>query len=283
MCSGAARREAKVGELAVLTCAACGHGWLRDLAPDNDHFESEGYQGWRASIRDVIRARGSRYVDDLVGVTGAVPASAVEIGCATGETIGALSERGATCWGVDTSTAAISAATEAYPAVDFSVATLPDLPHPVDAVLMMHVIEHVPDPVATLRACRKMTTDDGVLYLRFPNYAGAAAKVMRGAWPDYMPDHVHYFTPTSIRAALERAGWREERSWTTASSWAWLGGAKRLLKRTRPTMRATGHAAPPSPRRMAFLARADKVLAPALWAEAKAGRGNELVVVARAR
>lgn len=283
ICSTSSANVRTVGALHVLTCPTCGHGWLRDLAPDNDHFESAVYQSWRSSIRGAVEARAVGYVNDLVAVIGGVPESAAEIGCATGETIGHLGKLGATCWGVDTSEAAIDAAKSEYPMVTFTTALMPEPGQHVETVLMMHVIEHVHSPVETLRHARSLVGAGGTLYLRFPNYAGVAARVQRGTWPDYMADHVHYFTPTSMMYALAYSGWRELKMWTTASSWAWLGSAKRLIKGQRPTLTASGHTAPPSPSRMQTLARADRLLAPLLKLEAMTGRGNELVVIASAR
>ena len=51
---------------------------------------------------------------------------------------------------------------------------------------------------------------DGILALTLPNIASFAARLMGSSWFYYVgPDHVHYFTPTTIRRLLDLAGYRD--------------------------------------------------------------------------
>jgi SAM-dependent methyltransferase len=70
-------------------------------------------------------------------------------------------------------------------------------------VTCRHVLEHVPEPVAFLRALRDNLGHDVVLYLEVPN----ALYTLRdeGIW-DLIYEHVSYFTYASLRAAVEAAG-----------------------------------------------------------------------------
>ena len=285
ICSDAAIGDRPVGQLTVRTCGTCGHGWLRDVEPTNVHYEDVGdnsYNAWRSDIQEALVARGEQYVHDFVAEVGRAPSSAVELGCATGETIGVLQSQGSSCWAADTAAAAIESASVRYPGVTFSVGELPKPDFPVEAAFLMHVIEHIPDPLLTLRQVRDLVIPGGWIYIRTPNYAGAPARTLKAAWPDYMAEHVHYFTRRSLRQALEQEGWAVVGERTASDAWPWLGGAKRIIKNSRPTAGAAGHGAPPGATRMKALTVATKVAGPILRLESGAMRGNELVVVGRA-
>lgn len=235
---------------------------------------------WRDENRAAIRRRAERYLADFSELVAGQPQTAVEIGCSTGETIGLLAERGVQGWGADTSEAAIAQARARFPQVGFTVGITPVLDTPVDAALMMHVIEHVPSPVEVLHDVRSLVTDGGTIYLRTPNYAGVAAQVLRGAWPDFFAEHLHYFTPRSITAALSASGWHLDSLRTEGGAWVWLGGVKRVVKQQRPSlMKGTG--APPGWRQMQVLSLAQRWGRPLWRAEGRSGRGNELIVTAR--
>src|SRR6185437_4556805 len=76
---------------------------------------------------------------------------------------------------------------------------------PPDLVTCRHVLEHIVEPVAFLRALKDQPSirPDTVFYFEVPN----ALYTLRdlGIW-DLIYDHVSYFTPTSFRKAVELAG-----------------------------------------------------------------------------
>jgi SAM-dependent methyltransferase len=75
-----------------------------------------------------------------------------------------------------------------------------------DAVVMLDVLEHVVDPVAALRALRRVAADDGLLALTTINCESLHSRVRRGSWPWYIRPHLHYFTPATLRLTMERGG-----------------------------------------------------------------------------
>ncbi len=280
ICQGRAKQSRSVGDLVVASCSHCGHGWLSDLQLENKHYDTSHYVNWRHENQAATRRRAEQYLTDFYELVAGEPRTAVEIGCSTGETIGLLAERGVQGWGSDASEAAIEQARARFPQVGFTVGTMPILDAPVDAALMMHVIEHVPSPIDVLHDVRSLVADGGTIYLRTPNYAGAAAQVLRGAWPDFLAEHLHYFTPRSITTALSTSGWHLQSVHTEGGAWVWLGGVKRVVKQQRPSLtRGTG--APPGRRRMQVLSFAHRWGRPLWRAERRSGRGNELIVTAR--
>lgn len=77
-----------------------------------------------------------------------------------------------------------------------------------DLILMIEVIEHLPDPVKTLSDLRGMTAPGGTLLLSTPNAAGLKARLFPERSACYgSPYHVQFFTPQSLREACRLAGW----------------------------------------------------------------------------
>ena len=78
-----------------------------------------------------------------------------------------------------------------------------------DAVLMIEVIEHLDCPVAILRKIREHLNSRGSLFLSTP--AGDLRHPVPEPWnlgAYDTPHHIQFFTPTSLRLALRRAGFR---------------------------------------------------------------------------
>ena len=85
-------------------------------------------------------------------------------------------------------------------------------PSPFDAITLLNVLEHVPDPFATLVAVKKLLrVQDGVLCIRVPNdFSSLQERVVAALgvrrWWITSPDHVNYFDFASLRSLLEVVG-----------------------------------------------------------------------------
>ena len=93
-----------------------------------------------------------------------------------------------------------------------------------DAVRLNHVLEHTQDPLRELRGARRIVTDDGVLLIGVPNIAGLSIRLKswqsrlglkRRRWKHYGAlHHLWFFTPATLAALVERAGF-EVAHWET--------------------------------------------------------------------
>jgi SAM-dependent methyltransferase len=78
-----------------------------------------------------------------------------------------------------------------------------------DVVTMLEVIEHVLDPLALLQHARRLLKPNGILYLTTGNARPYRDRLL--AWRYVIPEiHVSFFEPSTLEAALTRAGFRPE-------------------------------------------------------------------------
>ena len=75
-------------------------------------------------------------------------------------------------------------------------------------IIMSAFLEHEIEPLGLLRECHNILKADGRIIIKVPNY-GCANRSIRGArWCGFRyPDHVNYFTPTSLQRLCEDAGY----------------------------------------------------------------------------
>ncbi len=98
--------------------------------------------------------------------------SALDIGCGGGLLTEAMARRGARVKGIDLSDKALKVAQlhlhESKLAVDYEAVSAEDLaarsPGAYDVVTCMELLEHVPDPASTVRACSRLARRDGRVF-----------------------------------------------------------------------------------------------------------------------
>jgi 2-polyprenyl-3-methyl-5-hydroxy-6-metoxy-1,4-benzoquinol methylase len=107
---------------------------------------------------------------------------------------------------------------------------LPD--GPFDLVTMWHALEHDYDPLESLRRLLSVARTGGILVAEVPNLDSLTRRLHGAQWAGYhTPRHTAVYTPTTLRALLERAGWTVERQDTygTLDPYVlyWLGRQER--------------------------------------------------------
>lgn len=135
----------------------------------------------------------------------------LDIGCATGALLHLLKTRvGCEVSGVEPTTAYADYARESY-GLDVACGMFPeaDLPCPTyDVVILCHVLEHMADPLSTLRAVAKVLSPTGRLFVSVPSILGVHCRL------GYFLQHSHLFnfTPASLAHMLFEAGFEVQES-----------------------------------------------------------------------
>jgi SAM-dependent methyltransferase len=209
----------------VLRCVRCDHRFVSPrptLAEVARGYSLPGsYESWQreGSAREGLWRRRYRQVLD-----GRRPGMLLDVGAGLGTFLAIARTEGWIVAGTEVSEIAIAHARDVY-GIDLMPGELrgDSVVGPFDVIAMWHVIEHVPDPVSTLRTCRSLLHPDGILILGLPNDAASAqalSAIVRGARrlirseirPRYevlrpgVESHLSHFTPRTIRRALVEAG-----------------------------------------------------------------------------
>jgi SAM-dependent methyltransferase len=101
-----------------------------------------------------------------------------------------------------------------------------------DAVIMSHVFEHVPDPLALLREVRRVLKPGGLFVALTPNAAACGHRKFRSNWLALDPPrHLHLFSPASLRLALSSVPFSAAKVFTTINGADYIHLASRDLER----------------------------------------------------
>ncbi|OGC83403.1 MAG: hypothetical protein A2W07_03265 [candidate division Zixibacteria bacterium RBG_16_43_9] len=78
-----------------------------------------------------------------------------------------------------------------------------------DLVILAHVLEHVPYPIAYLREINRILKKKGALILELPNAGNLFIGTFKEKWFGWdLPRHLYHFTPRTINQMLSQTGFK---------------------------------------------------------------------------
>jgi SAM-dependent methyltransferase len=169
----------------------------------------------------------------------------LEVGCGSGEWLAYMRGLGWRVEGVEPDPKAVETARSQ--GLNVRRGRLPEQSYPdeyADVVCMVHVIEHMHEPLNTLRECCRILKPNGRLLIATPNSASLGHRRFGSNWASLDPPrHLIIFDPPTMRRLLDQAGFEIDWLITTArgARSAWILG--RHLRRESDWDTAAG---PPS-------------------------------------
>lgn len=141
----------------------------------------------------------------------------LEVGCGNGATLQLMAAKGWQVTGIDFDEAAVknalSKGLEVHHGSLFAQKFAADS---FDAVVMSHLIEHVPAPVELLSECHRILKKDGVLIALTPNADSCLHKSYGVNWRGLEPPrHLQIFTIKSLATIADNAGYSMVRSFSS--------------------------------------------------------------------
>jgi SAM-dependent methyltransferase len=134
----------------------------------------------------------------------------LDFGCGAGQFLEIAHERGFECYGVDLSQDAIDRAREAPSGANAYHGSPLDSPQIAaggfDVITLWSVLAHLPRPVEDLTMLRGLLAPDGVLLILTVNANSLYLKARREAWNGFTPNHLKFFSPTTLPVLVDRAG-----------------------------------------------------------------------------
>lgn len=201
---------------------------------------------------------------DVVGST--IDAGPVlDVGCGSGDQMARLAQLGFDIDGIDRDPAAIARVISK--GLKAKVADIKDVQleeRRYAWIVMSHVLEHLPDPVASLADLRSALRSGGRILILVPDASSPVRRLFRQWWHGWDPPfHLNHFTKPTLATMLERGGFVVERIQSRGN----VEDVTRSLDLWRST----------SKRRL--LTRA--LLIPFAWLGTILGKGSFLVAIAR--
>lgn len=211
------------GDFAIDECGQCGHYYLnpRPAASEISQLYPDNYAPFEAGVAASSRIRRIRErIAELIQFGETIrtvdQGTLIEIGCGTGEWLERFSRNGWESTGIEPSASACATAKER--GVDVVHGTEEALDEfeagSFDRLHAFMVLEHTPDPIATLRRLHRVARPDATLCLSVPNFGHSSRSKYGEYWHSlHLPRHFHHFTSASIARALDASGWELDRLW----------------------------------------------------------------------
>lgn len=220
------------GELfRVVRCRSCGLIYTnpRPTPEWKARFYDPKYNAWmEAHGRDYVyaptpeRIPGYQRLNDLLLKHVKLPAKLLDAGCATGLFVNTANQRGFDAAGCDYTLRAVQIGRERYHA-DLFHSPIENVDRPdasYDVVTLLHVFEHLPTPIEVLREVLRLLKPGGLMLLETVNYLPHYAierylpflkpiycRLTRRDELPWVPfEHLFHWTPQTLRAACQRAG-----------------------------------------------------------------------------
>jgi len=131
-----------------------------------------------------------------------------DVGAATGILLYLARKRGWEIDGVEPSKWAVNHASKKY-GIDIREGIFEEIKLPLnfyDAVTMIDLIEHIPNPKIGIEKAHKILKKGGILCIVTPDVRSFMAKFFGKKWWHFRPAHLSYFSKRSLRYLLENSG-----------------------------------------------------------------------------
>lgn len=200
-------------DFSVWQCSACGLARTVPRPSSMDRYYPAVYRRYSGFT---LRALTLLYRWRVRGWIRRLPTNglALDVGCGDGWMLAALRRRGWKVVGVERSIDGARSAA-AVNGISTLVGDL-DALRPSSGfhlVILFQALEHLDDPLRTLKQCAELLAPRGTLIVAVPNFSSWQARAF-GAWWFHLdvPRHQNHFSPRTLSTAFERIGLRVVRT-----------------------------------------------------------------------
>jgi SAM-dependent methyltransferase len=226
-CTAVDRVRERPGETwRIVRCRRCGFGWTEPLLSGDElgRYYPGHYLGEiERRIDEFLTGSLQRSrlwkgeVEKVRLVERYVPGGRIlDVGCGDGKFLWALAPERWERFGVERSTEAVTSVRQRIPGLELFPGDIHSgelIPGAFDALTFWHVLEHLPDPEATLARAAALLCPGGWLFVSLPCLDSLQAGLFRGLWYgfDDVPRHLHHFSGRSLNLLLARTGFTVHR------------------------------------------------------------------------
>lgn len=159
----------------------------------------------------------------------------LDVGCGSGVFLRRWKNLGWDVHGVEMDPAAVSVARKVSQSDNVVMGTVDDLDsnEQYDVITLIHVIEHLLDPLETLEKCRNLLKPGGKLILSTPNAGSLGARILKRNWRGWEPPrHIYVYNPKTLTKIARKAGYKIESVSTPSNATliVWKTSLKQIKK-----------------------------------------------------
>jgi len=128
----------------------------------------------------------------------------LDVGCGRGLFLDIMKKDGWSVTGIEFNEETASYATTVYGINVITAPAMANLPDGYfDVITLSHVLEHMRDPAAVLRECRRLLKERALLVIAMPNFASLQASFGKSNWFHLdIPYHLYHITFRGIKSLL---------------------------------------------------------------------------------
>ncbi len=140
----------------------------------------------------------------------------LEVGASDGQLLALARERGFEVAGVEPNGRLVEVALSEHGVTLFpgTLAEAGYAPTSFDVVVMLHVIEHLPDPCAEVARVAELLRPGGLFLIETPTLDNPWFRLLGARWRQIIPEHAWFFTEETLRRLLDREGFHTLESGT---------------------------------------------------------------------
>ncbi|MBS3105500.1 class I SAM-dependent methyltransferase [Candidatus Woesearchaeota archaeon] len=223
--SSSTRKLMAIGGFNIVKCKNCGLAYVNPRLKerklheiyDKKYFSNKAFNGAKTSfygygkyleeedcIKDTFRRR-LKIINKLSG-----KGRLLDIGCAFGFFLELARDDGWDVQGLEISEYAYSYAKNVLklPVMNKTLEKAKLKSDSFDVVTIFDVIEHLPDPKATLKEIRRVLKPNGFVVITTPNIGSMTAKILWKNWEEVrrVREHIYFFSKSTLKKILESLG-----------------------------------------------------------------------------
>lgn len=207
----------------VSQCETCGIGWT-DPAPaeavialfyPEEYHGKNGKERFNTLMETLVWITRRSRAEHISMIRSGNPGKILDIGCGRGWMLSLLRDKKWDVYGTELSQGSSSFAKTEL-GVNVLTKKVEDCNFETsffDVITLWHVLEHLPDPVSSLKEVNRVMKVGGVLYVEVPDFGGIQSRFFGNKWFHVdAPRHLFHFNKESLKAYLEKTGFDITRS-----------------------------------------------------------------------
>ena len=199
----------------LVRCGVCGLSLTTPVPPAMEkyypaiYYAGAGGGRFPAVVEKVQQILYGRRVGRVEEMNGRRAGRVLDVGCGPGFLLRQFQRRGWEAQGTEYSERAAAHARQSL-GLPIHIGELAEARFPnehFDAVVLWHVLEHVPTPQGTLAEVERILRPGGVFLVGVPNFGSWEARLARDKWFHLdVPRHLNHFTVPNLTWMLSSAG-----------------------------------------------------------------------------